>query len=401
MNMGIGEEVLQKLFGGIEETLPLNDLKQRLESGKKLRVKAGFDPTAPDIHLGHTVLFNKLRQFQEAGHQVIFLIGDFTARIGDPTGKNVTRPPLSQEEIKKNVETYQEQAFKILDPQVTEVRYNSEWLDKLTSADVLKLASTCTVARMLEREDFHKRYKENSPIAIHEFLYPLLQGYDSVILKADVELGGTDQKFNLLMGRELQKYFGQKPQAIITLPLLEGLDGKQKMSKSLGNYIGVNENACEMYGKLMSISDELMWRYYLLLSNLGPVEIGKIQQEMHPRDAKAYLSRIITTRYHGQSTAQEAENDFNLKFRDKSTELNLETIELNIRDESVSLLTILKQMGLLQSTSEGMRLIQQGAIKVNQERISSKDYALNTQSDPYLIQIGKKKYAKIKLKMIL
>lgn len=387
---------LLELLRGAEEVLVLEELEKKLLEGKKLRIKAGFDPTAPDIHLGHTVLFNKLKQFQDAGHQVIFLIGDFTAMIGDPTGKNATRPPLSKEQVLANAKTYQEQAFKILNPETTEVRFNSEWLGHFTAVDLIKLAATHTVARMLERDDFHKRFRSNTPIAIHEFLYPLLQGYDSVALQSDLELGGTDQKFNLLMGRELQKHYGQEPQTIMTLPLLEGLDGHQKMSKSLNNYIGVNDSSEDMFGKIMSISDELMWRYYQLLSARSIHEIERIKTEMHPRDAKVQLGKEIVERYHSSLKAEEAVERFNIRFRDNKIPDTLEEFSLIFLNEKEPLIYILKELNLVKSTSEAIRLIQQGAIKVDGAKIVHKEHFLKNNAS-YTIQVGKKKLVKISL----
>jgi len=385
---------------GVTEILLESELFERLRLGKPLKIKAGFDPTAPDLHLGHTVLINKMRQFQELGHEIIFLIGDFTAMIGDPSGKNVTRPPLSKEEVMANVQTYKDQVFKILDPKKTKVVFNSEWLQKLSPIDIIKLASTYTVARMLERDDFSKRYRENKPIAIHEFLYPLLVGYDSVVVKADVELGGTDQKFNLLMGRELQKHFGQTPQIVIMTPLLEGLDGIQKMSKSLGNYIGINEPPEEMFGKLMSISDELMWRYFELLSFRPMTEINKWHEETkseltNPRDIKTKLALEIVERFHSKTAALKAHEDFVARFQRGAIPENIETITINIDTNEIPLSNLLKQAGLTASTSEAIRLIKQGGVRIDGQKVE--DHAIRIiKGTEHIYQIGKRRIARIK-----
>jgi tyrosyl-tRNA synthetase len=393
---------IEKLKRGSTEILLESGLEERLSSKKPLKIKAGFDPTAPDIHLGHTVLINKMRQFQDLGHEIIFLIGDFTAMIGDPTGKNITRPPLSKEEIITNSKTYKEQIFKILIPEKTKVMFNSEWLQKLKPTEMIELASTYTVARMLERDDFSKRFRENKPIAIHEFLYPLMQGYDSVELKADVELGGNDQKFNLIMGRELQKHYGQKPQVVLMMPLLEGLDGKQKMSKSLGNYIGINEKPQEMFGKLMSISDELMWRYFELLSFKPMSEINNWRKETedektNPRDIKIKLALEIVERFHNKDHALEALEDFNNRFKKGMIPENLETTIINIDGDKIPLSNLLKQSGLVKSTSEAIRMIKQGGVKIDDQKIEDIGIQIEKNTE-HVYQIGKRKFIKAKIK---
>ena len=386
---------------GTEEILPEVDLVERLKSGRPLRVKAGFDPTAPDLHLGHTVLINKLRQFQDLGHEVLFLIGDFTGMIGDPTGKNTTRPPLTRDEVLRNARTYEEQIFKILDSQKTQVVFNSSWMGKMHAAELIQLASTHTVARMLERDDFHQRYTGGLPIAIHEFLYPLIQGYDSVFLKADVELGGTDQKFNLLMGRELQKHFGQIPQVVLTLPLLEGTDGINKMSKSLGNYIGISEAPEEMFGKLMSISDTLMWRYLDLLSFETNSTLAQWRNEaasgLNPRDIKFRLGREVVTRFHGAAAAEHAHLTFIARFQQGAVPEDMPEFEFSFPTEDTSLVIILKQFGLTPSTSEGNRMIEQGGVRLNGEKVSDKALKLRRGAS-CVVQVGKRKFARIRLK---
>lgn len=386
---------------GTVEILLEKELQERLNSGRPLRVKAGFDPTAPDLHLGHTVLINKMRQFQDLGHEVIFLIGDFTAMIGDPSGKNVTRPPLSKEEVMLNVQTYKEQIFKILDPQKTRIEFNSDWLQKLTPIDMIKLASTYTVARMLERDDFSKRYRDNRPIAIHEFLYPLLVSYDSVVLKADVELSGTDQKFNLLMGRELQKHFGQTPQTVLMMPLLEGLDGVNKMSKSLGNYIGINEAPQDMFGKLMSISDDLMWRYFELLSFIPMAQINQWREEtktgLNPRDVKIKLALEIVERFHNKAAATKAHEEFVSRFKHGQMPDEIEEITLSIPEDNIALSNLLKTTGLAPSTSEAMRLIKQGGVKINGQKVEDTGLRIN-KGTKHIYQAGKRKFAKISIK---
>lgn len=393
------EQNLQWIKRGCEELLTEAELIEKLKTGRPLRVKAGFDPTAPDLHLGHTVLINKLRHFQELGHQVLFLIGDFTAMIGDPTGKNVTRPPLSREQVLENAKTYQEQVFRILDPEKTEVCFNSSWFDTLGASGMIKLAAQHTVARMLERDDFSKRYQNGQPIAIHEFLYPLCQGYDSVAIRADVELGGTDQKFNLLVGRELQKHYGQTPQVILTMPLLEGLDGVNKMSKSLGNYIGISESPKEIFGKTMSVSDDLMWRYYDLLSFRSSGEIAGLKREVNegrnPRDVKVMLAQELVARFHSQKAAEEALADFEARF--KQGQLPDEMPECVLTAENGAALTIvqaLKQAGLTASTSEAMRMIDQGAVKADNAKVSDKGLLLPS-DQPVVLQVGKRKFARV------
>lgn len=392
------KEALALISRGVDEILLEADLLERLNSGRPLRIKAGFDPTAPDLHLGHTVLINKLRQFQELGHEVLFLIGDFTGMIGDPTGKNVTRQPLTREQVKANAKTYQDQVFKILDSSKTTLVFNSEWMDKFDAADLIQLAAKHTVARMLERDDFSKRYKSNQPIAIHEFLYPLIQGYDSVALKADVELGGTDQKFNLLVGRELQKHYGQKPQTIITMPLLVGLDGVQKMSKSLGNYIGINDEPNDMFGKTMSISDDLMWRYFELLSFRPLTEIEEMKQRVtageNPRNSKVKLALELVERFHGKEAADRAESEFVNRFQKGALPEHIEEVSVESAGESIFIANLLKEAGLVASTSEALRMIKQGAVRINGEKVLDKNmsFARGTQAT---FQVGKHRFAKV------
>ncbi len=389
---------LELLKRGTEEIISESELIERLKLSKPLRVKAGFDPTAPDLHLGHTVLLNKLRHFQDLGHQVIFLIGDFTGMIGDPTGKNVTRKPLTQEEVKANAETYKEQVFKILDPEKTEVRFNSEWFSTFNAAQMIQLASSYTVARMLERDDFKKRYHSEQPIAIHEFLYPLVQGYDSVALQADVELGGTDQKFNLLMGRELQKQHQQAQQIIMTMPLLEGLDGIKKMSKSLGNYIGIKEGPDMMLGKIMSISDDLMWRYFDLLSFKSNQVIADLKSEVmsgrNPMEVKFLLAKEIVARFHNAEAAEAAHANFINRFAHGVLPENIEEKVLNISDQAIPLSVAMKQSGLVNTTSEALRMIDQGAVKINEQRVTDKKLLLN-KGFSEIVQVGKKRILKI------
>jgi tyrosyl-tRNA synthetase len=392
------EKSLELIKRGVDELLIEAELVEKLKSGRPLRVKAGFDPTAPDLHLGHTVLINKLRHFQDLGHHVMFLIGDFTGMIGDPTGKNTTRPPLSREQILENAKTYQEQVFKILDPEKTEICFNSTWFEPLGSAGMIKLAALHTVARMLERDDFSKRYANGQPIAIHEFLYPLCQGYDSVAMRADVELGGTDQKFNLLVGRELQKHYGQAPQCVLMMPLLEGLDGTNKMSKSLGNYVGINEPPREIFGKLMSISDILMWRYFNLLSFRANAEIEQFKNEVaagrNPRDVKVLLAQEIVARFHGQEAAEDALADFDARFRQGAIPDEMPEVGLVLGKEGISVVQALKQAGLTASTSEAMRMIEQGGVKVDGIRIDDKGALLGDVS-PVIVQVGKRKFARL------
>ena len=394
------KEAIELITRGTEEILVEEELKKKLDSGKKLNIKAGFDPTAPDLHLGHTVLINKLRQFQTLGHNIIFLIGDYTGMIGDPSGKSATRPPLSEEEIKENSKTYEKQIFKILDPDLTTVSFNSSWMNKMNAADLIRLASHHTVARMLERDDFDKRYKSNQAISIHEFLYPLIQGYDSVALDADVELGGTDQKFNLLVGRQLQELHGKSPQVVITMPILEGLDGSQKMSKSLGNYIGVDEPAKEMFGKIMSISDNLMWRYFELLSfkNLEEIEQFKKQVETgtNPRDIKFELAQEIITRFHDLKSAQDAKNDFVKRFSDNAIPDVIDDIEIKVSNKGIVFANLLKETQLVSSTSDAHRMIKQAAVKIDGKRVDDGKQILEAGFSA-VIQVGKRKFIRVKL----
>ena len=397
-------EQLAIIKRGAVEILVEKELQEKLEksanSGVPLKIKAGFDPTAPDLHLGHTVLLHKMRQFQQMGHEIFFLIGDFTGMIGDPTGKSETRKPLTREDVLKNAETYKEQVFKILDPEKTKVVFNSEWLAALNASDMIALASKYTVARMMEREDFSNRFANQLPISIHEFLYPLIQGYDSVALKADVELGGTDQKFNLLVGRELQREWGQVPQTVITMPLLEGLDGVSKMSKSLGNYIGINEPADEIFGKIMSVSDELMIRYYELLSDLTLNELESLRSRVkdgsiHPMEAKKQLGREMVARYHGAPAAEQAEGNFVRRFRDNQTPDDMPEVVLSADEGKALLFKVLAQAELVKSNSEGRRALQQGGVKVNGEKVSDENLEI-TCSGEYIIQVGKRRFAKVR-----
>ncbi len=383
---------------GADELLVESELKQKLALGRPLRIKAGFDPTAPDLHLGHTVLLNKMRQLQDLGHHALFLIGDFTGMIGDPTGKNTTRPPLSREQVLANAESYRAQVFKVLDPNKTEVVFNSTWMDAFSAVDLIRLAATHTVAQMLERDDFSKRYKSSQPIAIHEFIYPLVQGYDSVALKADIELGGTDQKFNLLMGRELQKHYGQPAQCILTMPLLEGLDGVNKMSKSLGNYIGITDTPQDMFGKLMSISDTLMWRYLELLSFRSLNEIAGWRAEVvggrNPRDIKVLLAQEIVARFHTQQAAGDALAEFEARFQKGVLPDDMPEISVRAPDGSITVPQLLKQAGLASSTSEAIRAIEQGGVKLDGEKISDRTLTV-TVGTIVVAQVGKRKFARI------
>ncbi len=392
------KEQLDIIRRGCGELLLEDELEQKLTRGRPLRIKAGFDPTAPDLHLGHTVLLNKMRHFQDLGHHALFLIGDFTGMIGDPSGKNTTRPPLSREQVIENAKSYENQVFRILKPEQTEVVFNSAWMDKLGAGDLVRLAATHTVARMLERDDFGKRYRSNKPIAIHEFLYPLIQGYDSVALKADVELGGTDQKFNLLMGRELQKHFGQPEQCVLTMPLLEGLDGVNKMSKSAGNYIGITENPSDMFGKLMSISDELMWRYIELLSfePMGAVNTlrEEVNQGRNPRDVKVGFAQEIVARFHSNRDAEAALLDFEARFRRGAIPDHMLEKILHAEKDGLPIAQLLKQAGLTASTTEALRLIEQGGIKLNGEKVSDKTIKLSP-GQTAIVQVGKRKFAKV------
>jgi tyrosyl-tRNA synthetase len=390
------EKTLAVFARGSDEIIPLDELKAKLKKGKPLKIKAGFDPTAPDLHLGHTVLINKLKQLQDLGHEILFLIGDFTAMIGDPTGKSATRPPLSDEQIQENSKTYQDQVFKILDKNKTQVVFNSHWMKKLSSADMIKLASQQTVARMLERDDFSKRYKSGQGISIHEFLYPLVQGYDSVALEADVELGGTDQKFNLLMGRELQKNNNQEPQIILTMPILEGLDGVQKMSKSLNNYIAIDDSPDEMFGKIMSISDDLMWRYLELLSfeSMETIESWKteVDQGENPRNIKFRLANEIITRFHSEEDAKVANQNFIDRFAKNQIPDEMDEYEF---EAGIKIGNLLKDANLVDSTSEAFRMIKQGAVKIDGEKVFDKD--INLPSGTAVYQVGKRKFARITL----
>jgi len=394
------EADLSLIRRGSEELLLEAELLERLRSGRPLRVKAGFDPTAPDLHLGHTVLINKLRHFQELGHHVLFLIGDFTGMIGDPTGKNATRPPLSRAQIETNARTYQEQVFKILDPDKTEVCFNSTWMENLGAAGMIRLAAQHTVARMLERDDFGKRFQRNQPIAIHEFLYPLCQGYDSVAMQADVELGGTDQKFNLLVGRELQKHAGQPPQVILMMPLLEGLDGVNKMSKSLGNYVGIAEPAQEIFGKLMRVSDDLMWRYFDLLSFRPAHEIASFKQQIaegrNPRDVKVLLAQEIVERFHNRRAADDALVDFEARFRQGVLPENMPEVTVTCSGDSMPVGNVLKQAGLTSSTSESIRMIEQGGVRLDGEKVSDRAMLIR-KGVSVVLQVGKRKFARIHL----
>jgi tyrosyl-tRNA synthetase len=393
-------QAIQTIRRGAEELIVEEELKNKLASGRKLRIKLGLDPTAPDLHLGHTVVINKLRDFQNLGHQVQFLIGDFTGMIGDPTGKNQTRPPLTREEIERNAKSYQEQVFKILDPDKTQILYNSEWSDKLGAEGMIRLAARYTVARLLERDDFSKRMKANQPIALHELLYPLMQGYDSVAMKADVELGGTDQKFNLLVGRELQKQYGQEPQCILTMPLLEGLDGREKMSKSLGNYVGIAEPPQEIFGKLMSISDELMWRYISLLSFESSATIDRWQDEVargrNPRDIKVLFAKEIVARFHSKQAADAAEEAFERRHRHGELPEDMAEFGVPAGANGVALTQIMKTAGFAPSVSEAQRLIEQGGVKIDGERVSDRSLRFSA-GQSFVLQVGKRKAARIRI----
>ena len=394
------KEQIAELARGTDEILPEDGLEAKLKLGRPLVVKAGFDPTAPDLHLGHTVLINKMRQFQQLGHDVVFLIGDFTGMIGDPSGKNATRPPLSPEEIKANAETYEEQIFKILDESLTRVEFNSTWMGSMDAAGLVKLAARHTVARMLERDDFSKRYRNNQSISIHEFLYPLVQGYDSVALKADVELGGTDQKFNLLVGRQLQQDFGQDPQIVMTTPLLEGLDGVQKMSKSLDNYIGITDAPGEMFGKIMSISDDLMWRYFEVLSFRTLDDIEKLKKAvaegMNPRDAKFELGQEIVARFHSDAAAESARQEFIARFQKGAMPDEIPDKALDSQDGKLGIAHLLRDAGLVSSTSEAFRMIKQGAVKIDGERVGDRGLEIEAGST-HVYQVGKRKFARVTL----
>jgi len=391
---------LALLLRGVEEIVPKKEFHKKLEEKRSLRVKLGFDPTAPDLHLGHTVILNKLKLFQELGHQVIFLIGDFTGLVGDPSGVNETRPVLTEKEIKENAKTYERQVFKILDKKKTEIRFNSEWMNKFSPEDFIRLSSVQTVARMLERDDFSKRYSAQKPISIHEFLYPLLQGYDSVALDADIELGGTDQKFNLLLGREVQKFYGKEPQVAFTLPLLEGLDGVKKMSKSLDNYIAIEDDPDDMFGKIMSISDDLMWRYFELLSFKDEEEITgliKSQKEgLNPRDIKFLLAEEIVDRFHGEGSGNSAKGEFQSRFQKGNNPSDIKEITINLEGQSITLAKVLKEAKMVPSTSEALRLIKQGAVRIEGEKILDSKHEITLNSS-LLYQVGKRKFSKIKI----
>jgi tyrosyl-tRNA synthetase len=392
------KEDLNLIKRGIDELIGEDELLAKLKSKKQLIVKAGFDPTAPDLHLGHTVLINKLRHFQQLGHQIIFLIGDFTGMIGDPSGKNKTRPPLDKTDIDENAKSYKTQIFKILDSKLTDVRFNSEWSKKLGAEGVIKLASQYNLARMLERDDFNKRYKSNQSIALHELLYPLIQANDSITLHADVELGGTDQKFNLLVGRDLQRAFGQEPQVVITVPILEGLDGKNKMSKSLDNYVGIDESPNEMFGKIMSISDELMWRWFDLLSFKSSDEINALKSQQdngrNPRDIKIELAKELIARFHDEKSANDAESNFIDQFQKKNIPDDIEEILHKISGDSIPLANLLKECGMTSSTSEAMRMIKQGAVRIDEQKITDKTHQVSVGSSA-VYQVGKRKFKKI------
>ena len=394
------QDQISELERGTDEVLPEDGLKAKLAKGKTLIVKAGFDPTAPDLHIGHTVLINKMRQFQEFGHDVVFLIGDFTGMIGDPSGKNATRPPLSEEEIKANAATYAAQIFKILDKEKTRIEFNSSWMAEMDAAGLVKLASHYTIARMLERDDFKKRYDNGQPISVHEFLYPIVQGYDSVALKADVELGGTDQKFNLLVGRKLQQDFGQEPQVVMTTPLLEGLDGVQKMSKSLGNYVGITDVPAEMFGKLMSISDDLMWRYFELLSFRTLDDIAglrkSIEDGMNPRDAKFELASEIVARFHDSARAGDAKAEFIARFQQGEMPTNMPEVKLQADDGHLGIAHVLKGAGLVSSTSEAFRMIKQGAVRIDGERVEDRSLQIDAGSTG-IYQVGRRRFARVSL----
>ena len=394
------KESLELIKRGIDEVLTEDDLVSKLKSKKQLTVKVGFDPTAPDLHLGHTVILNKMRHFQDLGHKVVFLIGDFTGRIGDPSGTNKTRPTLDAKDLEENAKTYEKQVFKILKKDLTDVRFNSEWCEKLGADGLIRLAAKYNVARMLERDDFSKRFSENKSIAIHEFLYPLVQGYDSVALKADVELGGTDQKFNLLVGRELQRDYDQEPQVVITVPILEGLDGVKKMSKSLNNYVAIDEEPDEMFGKIMSISDDLMWRWFELLSFMSEEEINSLKKEMqdgkNPRDIKFILAEEIVDRFHKDGDGQKCKESFLNRFQKGQIPENVDSVKVNIDGESILLVNLLKETNMIASVSEGNRLIKQGGIKVNSEKVNDPKFEISVNSEN-LYQVGKRRFLKIKI----
>jgi tyrosyl-tRNA synthetase len=394
------QEQLDIIKRGCDEVLVESELVEKLKRGKSLRIKAGFDPTAPDLHLGHTVLINKLRQFQDLGHEVLFLIGDFTGMIGDPTGKSATRPPLSRDEVIENAKTYEQQIFKILDPTKTLVMFNSSWMNGMGAADVIQLAAKHTVARMLERDDFHNRYTQGQPIAIHEFLYPLIQGYDSVAMRADVELGGTDQKFNLLVGRELQKQYGQEAQIVLTMPILEGLGGVHKMSKSLGNYIGINEQPENMFGKIMSISDDLMWRYFTLLSFKSPTTIETYKKEIaqgkNPRDVKFELAKELVARFHHSQAADKAQEDFIARFQKGDVPADMPAFRLVAKEGKLALANLLKEANLVDSTSKAIQMIKQGGVRIDGERVDDTKCEIHVGA-AHVYQVGKRRFARVTL----
>jgi len=394
------KQSLELISRGVDEILIEEELIKKLKQGRPLRIKAGFDPTAPDLHLGHTVLVNKLKQFQDLGHEVMFLVGDFTAMIGDPTGKSATRPPLTRDEVLENAKTYEHQVFKILDAQKTTVFFNSSWMGEMNASDMIQLAAKHTVARMLERDDFSKRYKGGQSISVHEFLYPLVQGYDSVAMKADVELGGTDQKFNLLVGRQLQEAYGQEPQIAITMPILEGLDGVQKMSKSLNNYIGITDTPDEMFGKVMSVSDELMWRYFELLSFRPMSEINEFRKQIeegaNPRDIKFLLAKELIGRFHSADEAEQAQNNFIARFQKGAMPDDMPEVALDAEEDGLGIAALLNAAGLVSSNGEGFRMIKQGAVKIDGEKVSDKNLRLPSGFEG-VVQVGKRKFARVKL----
>jgi len=396
--MASSDEALKLIKRGVQEVLVESELQAKLAEGRPLRIKAGFDPTAPDLHIGHTVLINKLRQFQDLGHEVLFLIGDFTAMIGDPTGKSATRPPLTRDQVIENAQTYEQQIYKILDPERTLVMFNSSWMNEMSAADLIALASKHTVARMLERDDFHKRYSEGRAIAVHEFLYPLIQGYDSVAMKADVELGGTDQKFNLLVGRQLQELYGQKPQVVLTMPILEGLDGVQKMSKSLGNYIGITDPPDEMFGKVMSVSDDLMWRYFELLSFRPMEDIEgyrrQIAEGRNPRDVKFLLAEEIVGRFHDAVAAENARESFIARFQKGAMPDEMPEVGLEAPEGALAIAHLLRGAGLVQSTSEALRMVTQGAVRIDGERVEDRQFTVAA-GTTHVVQVGKRRFARV------
>ena len=396
------QQTIELIKRGVVEILPETALIEKLSKGKPMRIKAGFDPTAPDLHLGHTVLLNKLRQLQDLGHHVLFLIGDFTGMIGDPTGKNVTRQPLTREQVSINAKTYKEQIFKVLEKDKTTIMFNSTWMDKLDASSLIQLAAHQTVARMLERDDFHKRYAGGDAIAIHEFLYPLIQGYDSVVMQADMEIGGTDQKFNLLMGRQLQEVYGQEPQVVLTLPILEGLDGKQKMSKSLNNYIALNDAADDMFGKIMSISDDLMWRYFELLSFVAISDINQwkldVEAGSNPKDIKVKLGEELVARFHGETAAHKAREEFNARFSRGAMPESMRELKFDCQEDGIALPNLLRDAELTPSTSDAMRMIRQGAVRIDGVKVTEKDKRICA-GKPRIFQVGKRRFARIEVSL--